>query len=301
RAGAGGTPAGQRRHPPDERPGAREPLQPARSWPLRRPGGRGARPRPLRRHRGAGAGGAVARRRERDAHRPGPRRARPAAPQRRAHRRRAGAGHRPRRHPPRSEPRHPLRPRLSRPALRPRSRPPRAGFGAGRRLDRTRRAHRDRGTDRHCAAPRLDPARHPPLWRHDDLHSARIMIEARRLLASVFGFPEFRPGQEEVVAAVETGRDVLAIMPTGGGKSLCYQLPALTRPGVTVVISPLIALMRDQVRALRAAGVEAGALTSQTEPAEAEATFAAIDAGTLKLLYMAPERLSGGGAIALLK
>src|SRR5690606_30680760 len=103
------------------------------------------------------------------------------------------------------------------------------------------------------------------------------------------------------VYAVEAGRGVLAIMPTGCGKSLCYQLPALTRPGVTVVISPLIALMRDQVRALRAAGVEAGALTSQTEPAEAEATFAAIDAGTLKLLYMAPERLSGGGAIALLK
>ena len=84
------------------------------------------------------------------------------------------------------------------------------------------------------------------------------MTEARRLLASVFGFPDFRPGQEEIVAAVEAGRDVLTIMPTGGGKSLCYQLPALTRPGVTVVISPLIALMRDQVRALRAAGVEAG-------------------------------------------
>ncbi len=127
------------------------------------------------------------------------------------------------------------------------------------------------------------------------------MTAARHLLASVFGFPDFRPGQEEVVAAVEAGRDVLAIMPTGGGKSLCYQLPALTRPGVTVVISPLIALMRDQVRALKAAGVEAGALTSQTDRGEAEAIFAAIDEGRLKLLYMAPERLAGGGAIALLK
>ena len=125
------------------------------------------------------------------------------------------------------------------------------------------------------------------------------MSEARRLLASVFGFPDFRPGQEEIVAAVEAGRDVLAIMPTGGGKSLCYQLPALTRPGVTVVISPLIALMRDQVRALRAAGVEAGALTSQTERDEAEAVFAALDEKRLKLLYMAPERL--GSATALLR
>ncbi len=125
------------------------------------------------------------------------------------------------------------------------------------------------------------------------------MTEARRLLASVFGFPEFRPGQEEIVAAVEAGRDVLTIMPTGGGKSLCFQLPALTRPGVTVVISPLIALMRDQVRALRAAGVEAGALTSQTEREETESVFAALDAGRLKLLYMAPERL--GTASALLK
>jgi len=127
------------------------------------------------------------------------------------------------------------------------------------------------------------------------------MTEARRLLGQVFGFPEFRPGQEEIVTAVEAGRDVLAIMPTGGGKSLCFQLPALTRPGVTVVISPLIALMRDQVRALRAAGVAAGALTSQSTPDETEAVFAALDAGTLKLLYMAPERLSSAGTASLLK
>ena len=77
------------------------------------------------------------------------------------------------------------------------------------------------------------------------------------LLRSVFGFDAFRPGQAEIVAAVCAGRDVLAIMPTGGGKSLCFQLPALCRDGLTVVISPLIALMRDQVRALTAAGVAA--------------------------------------------
>jgi ATP-dependent DNA helicase RecQ len=121
------------------------------------------------------------------------------------------------------------------------------------------------------------------------------------LLHRVFGFPGFRPGQEEIVRAVLEGRNTLAIMPTGGGKSLCFQLPALCRDGVTVVISPLIALMRDQVRALRAAGVEAGALTSGNTDAETEEVFAAIDEGRLKLLYMAPERLASGAAVALLR
>jgi ATP-dependent DNA helicase RecQ len=125
--------------------------------------------------------------------------------------------------------------------------------------------------------------------------------EARALLGRVFGFSEFRPGQEEIVSAVLSGRDVLAIMPTGGGKSLCYQLPALMRDGVTLVVSPLIALMRDQVRALRAAGVAAGALTSQSERDEAEEVFAAIDARRLKLLYMAPERLAAAGTEKLLR
>ncbi|MBP7240623.1 DNA helicase RecQ [Amaricoccus sp.] len=124
---------------------------------------------------------------------------------------------------------------------------------------------------------------------------------ARALLAEVFGFADFRPGQEEIVSAVEAGRDVLAIMPTGGGKSLLYQLPALTRPGVTLVVSPLIALMRDQVRALQAAGVAAGAMTSQSTREETAETFDALDAGRLKLLYMAPERLAAPGTAALLK
>ncbi|TVQ55571.1 MAG: DNA helicase RecQ [Rhodobacteraceae bacterium] len=123
------------------------------------------------------------------------------------------------------------------------------------------------------------------------------MTAARGLLRSVFGFDGFRPGQEEIVAAVSAGRDVLAIMPTGGGKSLCYQLPALARPGVTVVVSPLIALMRDQVRALRAAGVEAGALTSANTAEENDAVFAALSAGRLKLLYMAPERIAVAGGL----
>jgi ATP-dependent DNA helicase RecQ len=125
--------------------------------------------------------------------------------------------------------------------------------------------------------------------------------EAPALLSSVFGFSSFRPGQEEIVDAVVAGRNVLAIMPTGGGKSLCYQLPALMRDGVTVVISPLIALMRDQVRALREAGVEAGALTSGNTEDETEEVFAALDEGRLRLLYMAPERLASGGTLTLLR
>ncbi len=127
------------------------------------------------------------------------------------------------------------------------------------------------------------------------------MQEAAEILRRVFGFPGFRPGQQEIVAAVMAGRDTLAIMPTGGGKSLCFQLPALCRDGVTVVISPLIALMRDQVRALREAGVEAGALTSGNTEAETEEVFAALDEGRLRLLYMAPERLASTATLPLLR
>ncbi len=124
---------------------------------------------------------------------------------------------------------------------------------------------------------------------------------ANLLLQSVFGFDAFRPGQEEIVDAVIAGQNVLAIMPTGGGKSLCFQLPALARQGVTVVISPLIALMRDQVRALREAGVNAGALTSGNTEEETDEVWAQINAGDLQLLYIAPERLASSGTTALLR
>ena len=123
------------------------------------------------------------------------------------------------------------------------------------------------------------------------------MQDARTLLKSTFGFDDFRPGQSEIIEAILNGEEALAIMPTGGGKSLCYQLPALMRDGVTLVISPLIALMRDQVEALRALGVEAGALTSANDEEENERIFSAIDDGRLKLLYLAPERLSSAGAL----
>jgi ATP-dependent DNA helicase RecQ len=125
--------------------------------------------------------------------------------------------------------------------------------------------------------------------------------EALRLLREVWGFDSFRPGQAEIVAAVAEGRDTLAVMPTGGGKSLCFQLPALLRPGLTVVISPLIALMRDQVRSLRAAGVEAGAYTSQNTDAENEALREGLAAGRTRLLYLAPERLAQAGTAAALR
>ena len=127
------------------------------------------------------------------------------------------------------------------------------------------------------------------------------MTRAATLLSDVFGFDAFRPGQEDIVRAVSSGDNVLAIMPTGGGKSLCFQLPALMRDGVTVVISPLIALMRDQVRALRAAGVEAGALTSGNTEEETDAVWNALHDGRLKLLYIAPERLAAGSSLAMLR
>jgi ATP-dependent DNA helicase RecQ len=123
----------------------------------------------------------------------------------------------------------------------------------------------------------------------------------RELLQSVFGFDDFRPGQAEIVEAVSAGRNVLAIMPTGGGKSLCFQLPAIADARLTVVISPLIALMRDQVRALKAAGVEAGALTSGNTDEETEEVFQALEQGRLRLLYLAPERLANPGTERMLK
>ncbi len=127
------------------------------------------------------------------------------------------------------------------------------------------------------------------------------MFDAAPMLRDVFGFDKFRPGQEQIIDAVTVGENVLAIMPTGGGKSLCFQLPALMRDGVTVVISPLIALMRDQVRALQEAGVEAGALTSGNTAEETDTVWDALEGGRLKLLYMAPERLAAGSALNTLR
>jgi ATP-dependent DNA helicase RecQ len=111
------------------------------------------------------------------------------------------------------------------------------------------------------------------------------------VLRKVFGYDSFRPGQQEIIDHLVGGGDALVLMPTGGGKSLCYQIPALVRPGVGVVISPLIALMQDQVDALEALGVRAGFLNSTQGPDQRRAVEAAFVAGELDLLYVAPERL----------
>lgn len=114
---------------------------------------------------------------------------------------------------------------------------------------------------------------------------------AARVLHRVFGYDAFRGPQEEIIDHVIGGGDALVLMPTGGGKSLCYQIPALVRDGVGVVISPLIALMQDQVDALSALGVRAGFLNSTQDPGQRRAVEGAFLAGELDLLYLAPERL----------
>ncbi|MFA9461994.1 DNA helicase RecQ [Thiohalorhabdus methylotrophus] len=124
---------------------------------------------------------------------------------------------------------------------------------------------------------------------------------ARHVLQSIFGFGEFRPLQGEVIDHLMEGGDALVILPTGGGKSLCYQVPAIARKGVGIVVSPLIALMGDQVAALRQAGVNAAYLNSTLDPAEAQAVESALVAGELDLLYIAPERLNAPRTLALLE
>ncbi|PXY20030.1 DNA helicase RecQ [Prauserella flavalba] len=124
--------------------------------------------------------------------------------------------------------------------------------------------------------------------------------ETLQVLNRVFGYDSFRPGQQEIVDHVTGGGDALVLMPTGGGKSLCYQIPALVRQGVGVVISPLIALMQDQVDALRALGVRAGFLNSTQDPDERRMVEAEFLAGELDLLYLAPERLRVESTLQLL-
>jgi ATP-dependent DNA helicase RecQ len=117
------------------------------------------------------------------------------------------------------------------------------------------------------------------------------MAELAAALKRIFGFDDFRAGQEAVIRDALAGRDVLALMPTGGGKSLCFQLPALLQPGVTLVVSPLIALMQDQVRLLRDNDIAASFINSSLEPIELSRRIAALLRGEYKLLYLAPERL----------
>jgi ATP-dependent DNA helicase RecQ len=117
------------------------------------------------------------------------------------------------------------------------------------------------------------------------------------ILKKYFGYTAFRPGQAEVIDAILAGRDALAVMPTGAGKSLCYQIPALMLEGLTVVISPLISLMKDQVSSLREAGVSTAFLNSSLSPAEYNQTMDDILRGDVKILYVAPERLQKAEAL----
>ncbi len=127
-----------------------------------------------------------------------------------------------------------------------------------------------------------------------------LMAKARLALSTVFGFSDFRPGQEDVLAATFAGEDVLAVMPTGSGKSLLFQLPAIVRGGLTLVVSPLIALMRDQVAQLREAGVEAASLNSSSDPDERRRVARGLEERSLRLLYVAPERLMRDDMVAAL-
>lgn len=121
------------------------------------------------------------------------------------------------------------------------------------------------------------------------------------VLKQYFGHSEFRRGQERLIDGILEGRDVLGIMPTGGGKSLCYQVPALLLPGVTLVISPLISLMKDQVTALLEAGVDAAFLNSSLNTEQLRNTYGHVRKGAYKLIYIAPERLSGEGFSELMR
>ena len=120
--------------------------------------------------------------------------------------------------------------------------------------------------------------------------ASEILSQARAALLQRFGYHDFRPGQAAIIEAVLAGRDVLAVMPTGSGKSLCYQLPAVFREGCTLVISPLIALMKDQVDSLQAQGVAATYINSSLSPQEQHERLRACRAGAYDLLYVAPER-----------
>jgi len=117
---------------------------------------------------------------------------------------------------------------------------------------------------------------------------------AQQVLRDTFGYQQFRPGQQTIINAAISGRDCLVVMPTGGGKSLCYQIPALVMDGLTLVVSPLISLMKDQVDQLMAAGVEAGCLNSTQTREQQQEVMAGCRTGRIKMLYIAPERLMMG-------
>src|ERR1700720_3009196 len=123
-------------------------------------------------------------------------------------------------------------------------------------------------------------------------------MDPQSALKKYFGYEAFRPLQREIIRDALAGRDVFALLPTGGGKSLCFQLPALVRPGLTVVVSPLISLMKDQVDALIASGVAATFLNSSLKAEESRARLRGLHEGEYRLLYVAPERMMLSGFLS---
>lgn len=127
------------------------------------------------------------------------------------------------------------------------------------------------------------------------------MEQLRNVLREYWGYEEFRPGQAEAMQAVLAHRDSLVVLPTGGGKSICYQAPALCLPGLAIVVSPLIALMKDQVDGLIDSGVPAGFANSTSTPEQRQQVAEQIRSGHLKLLYLSPERLMTERTLEFLK
>jgi len=135
----------------------------------------------------------------------------------------------------------------------------------------------------------------------NDFENIETEQSVRQTLSEVFGYQSFRPFQEEVIQSLVQGQDAFVLMPTGGGKSLCFQIPALHRTGIAIVVSPLISLMKDQVDALRANGVKAACYNSSLGASESRQVLAQLHAGQLDLLYVAPERLLSAEFLARLR
>jgi ATP-dependent DNA helicase RecQ len=135
----------------------------------------------------------------------------------------------------------------------------------------------------------------------NDVATERLLEKARDTLRQSFGYPGFRPGQERAIASILSGRDTLVVLPTGGGKSLCYQVPALMTPGLTVVVSPLISLMKDQVDALHARGLPAAFINSTLTSSQVSDRLAKAGRGDIKMLYVAPERFDAGSTAERLR
>ena len=125
------------------------------------------------------------------------------------------------------------------------------------------------------------------------------MDRKREILQQYFGYDQFRGGQEELIDAQLSGRDVFGVMPTGGGKSLCYQIPAMLLPGVTLVISPLISLMQDQVLALKSVGIPAAYINSTLSLEQLRLVYRNLGQGRYKIVYVAPERLLAEGFVSV--